>query len=307
MLRRRAVIIIVPILFLVAGLVPASNAAMLMIGPAEVEAQGLRVIFSPDPTLPKLDEPTKLSFTIQNVTDPVAPRVVRHVDVVVSVTLGGRPVLEAVTHSHTGILIISQEFNLPGVHRVSVSVFSTPDSVNPAMGGTPGDDFGSRNAVFWLAVLTTPQSVTVNAVIVEFESPSAVDGSISSLVFMVKNASTGEPVMHVDLSLTISDGSKNILTTGQMHGHLGILGVSTIFPHAGRYALSVTVSTTPATPVKDQFGTRSTSFNIDVQKTGADNTLLVIGSYIATLLAGAGAAAFAFTYGPRLRHRSKPQ
>ncbi len=278
---------------------------MLMIGPAQVEAGGLRIGFSPAPTLPKVGEPTKLSFTVQNATDPLGPRVVRHVDLALSITLGGRPVMEAITHSHTGILTMSREFNLPGVHRVSISVSSTPDSVNPAMGGTPGDDFGSRDAVFWLAVRSAPQSVTVNGVVVEFESSSVTDGPTSSLVLMVKNATTGEAVMHVDSSLAISDGSKNLLTTGQMHGHLGILGISTIFPHAGRYTLSLTVSTTPATPVKDQFGTRSTSFNIDVQKAGADNTILVIGSYIATLLAGAGAAGLALTYAPRLRRRTK--
>ncbi len=304
-LRRIVFVIIIPVLLLVAGLVPPANAAMLMIGPAQVESGGVRIDFSPDPSLPKIGEPTKFGFTILNATASNGPRPVKHVDAVVSTTLGGRPVLEAVTHTHTGILTISHVFNAPGLYRVAIEVFSTPDSVNPFMGGVPGDDFGSRGAVFWIAVVSNPQSVTVNGVAVEFESASTAEEVISNLVFRVKNATTGEPVAHVDLSLTIGDGAKNILATGQMHGHSGILGVSTVFPHTGRYVLSVTASTTPATPVKDQFGTRSASFNVDVQKAGADNTLLLMWSYIATLAAGAGTAALALTYVPRLRHRPK--
>ncbi len=276
----------------------------------KITLDGVNLTFEVEP---KAVHASDLATAKMTVKDAESGKPLTHVDWSITIkTPEGKEVYKSSTlHSHVGIMDISYAFLEPGKNTVSVQIASLGPKMMgmdvPAMAQTrilksgdpmmgwqtdPNSFFGTRTAQFTVnvgsqggvKVLNGSEPNTTVKLELSSNPPRIVAGQPTTLILNVIQADNGMNIMHPDALFTIRQGvfresasaaagNPMMPMNGAFHGHTGEIAVTTIFPSAGMYIISLDVNSLPVSNYI--FGNVNTNFRVFVSDGGGAGSSLI--------------------------------
>lgn len=247
-----------------------------------------------------------------NISDSESGAPISHVDWALVVKDPNGAIIWKTTtaHSHAGKMNFNVAFPMAGVSTVSLTANSIGPKMmgmdvpsktfsHTMLSGKlsgfetdPANNFGSRTFEFPINVAPQKQIRTITGadgtqINVEFETTNdkIVAGLPTTLLLTTSNAEGENPMInHVDALIKIRKGyyigaqsaergSEMMPMNGALHGHLGQVSFTTIFPSAGSYLISAELNSLGVSNV--QFGMQKVRFIVQVAENSDSNVIQV--------------------------------